>query len=52
MQTFKDLLFTLQNRPANVQGLIVHAASPLEETSEVDCLQLKTVVQMFSVSDI
>ena len=38
MQTFNALLFTMQNRYANVQGLFVHAASPLEETSEADCL--------------
>ena len=52
MQTFNALLFTMQNRPASLQRAFVHAASPLEETSEADCLQLKTVVQMFSVPDI
>ena len=28
MQTFKNLLFTMQNRPANVQGPIVSCAKP------------------------
>ena len=28
MQTFKDLLYTAQNHPANVQGPFVHGAKP------------------------
>ena len=48
MQTFKDLLFTTQNRHANVQGPFDHDANRLEATSKPLCSSCKTVLQVFS----
>ena len=47
MQAFKALLHTAQNRPANVQGPIVHDANRLERTSRPFCTRRKTVMQTF-----
>ena len=42
MQTFNALLHTAQNRPANVQSLIVHDAKPSCKRSMSDCLHCKS----------
>ena len=47
MQTFKDLLHTTQNRPANVQGPFVHDAKPPCKRSMPFCTRRKTVLQTF-----
>ena len=47
MQTFKDLLHTTQNRPANVQGPFVHDAKPPCKRSMPFCTRRKTVMQTF-----
>ena len=41
LQTFNALLHTAQNRPANVQSLIVHDAKPPCKRSMSDCLHCK-----------
>ena len=47
LQTFKDLLFTTQNRPASVQTAFVHAAKPSCKRSSPFCSWCKNVLQTF-----
>ena len=47
MQTFNALLFTTQNRHANVQGPFVPCVKPPCKCSKTDCSLCKTSMQMF-----
>ena len=47
MQTFKTHLFTMQNRPANVQDPFVHDAKPSCKRSRPFCSRRKTSMQTF-----
>ena len=47
MQMFKNLLYTTQNRHANVQSPFVHGAKPSCKRSITDCSLCKTSMQMF-----